>query len=88
MKKQIILLSLLFIGTTSLFSQVSQGDIQLVQQYFGTEKVALIKEYMELTPAHDSVFWPIYNKYENERQALGKQRISLVDQYLKSIKNG
>lgn len=82
-----MILSLVLIGAMNIFSQISQGDIQLVQQYFGAEKVALIKENMELTPAQDSVFWPVYTKYENERMALGKQRIAFVEEYLKNVRD-
>lgn len=87
MKKQILLIAILFFGSISLFSQVSQGDIQVIQKYFGVEKAALLKEYMALTPQQDSVFWPIYNAYENERLNLGTQRLALVDEYLKSVTN-
>lgn len=87
MKKQLTLIALFLLVSSALFSQVSQGDIQLVQKYFGTEKVALLKEYMELSPKQDSAFWPIFNKYENERQVLGAQRIALIDEYMKKISN-
>ena len=86
MKKQ-ILFAFLFLGSVSLFAQVSQGDIQLVQKYFGADKLALVKEYMALSPAQDSAFWPIYNKYENERQILGKQRVEAVQAYLNNVKD-
>jgi hypothetical protein len=50
MKKQIVVLAILLFSTVALFSQVSQGDIQIVQKYFGVEKAALLKEYMQFTP--------------------------------------
>jgi hypothetical protein len=87
MKKAFILISFMIIGSTSLFAQVTQGDIQIFQKYFGTEKASLVKEYMELTPQQDSAFWPVYNKYENERLALGQLRLTLVNEYLKHVKN-
>jgi hypothetical protein len=87
MKKQILILIVLVFGTLSLSAQVSQGDIQLVQKYFGAEKIALVKDYMKLNPHQDSAFWPIYNRYETERQAYGAERIGLVDGYLKNIKD-
>ena len=87
MKKQIVILALLFFSSVTLFSQVSKGDIDLIQKYFGVEKASLLKEYMKLTPAQDSAFWPVYNKYESERLALGSQRIEMVDQYMKIIKD-
>ncbi len=87
MKKLMVIVITVVFGSLSVFSQVSQGDIQLVQKYFGLEKTALVKQYMKLSPAQDSVFWPIYNKYENERLALGQQRIMLIDEYMKKIQN-
>ena len=87
MKKEILMLCLAILGSTALFAQASQGDIQIIQKYFGTEKAALVKEYMGLTPQQDSAFWPVYNKYENERLVLGQQRLALVDEYLKHVKN-
>ena len=87
MKKQILFFAIFLFGSVSLFSQVSQGDIQIVQKYFGVQKAALLKEYMAFTPAQDSAFWPIYNKYENERLALGSQRVALIDAYLKNVKD-
>jgi len=87
MKKQILLAVVLAFSATALFSQPSQGDIQIIQKYFGTEKAAMLKEYMLLTPQQDSAFWPIYNKYESERLAMGSQRIALIDDYVKNVQN-
>jgi hypothetical protein len=86
MKKQILFIAVLVIGSMTLFAQ-SKGDIEIVQKYFGVEKAAMLKEYMAFTPQQDSAFWPIYNKYENERLALGNKRIALIDEYLKKIKD-
>jgi len=87
MKKQIFFLSILLFGSVTLFAQVSQGDVQIVQKYFGVEKATLLKQYMSFTPKQDSAFWPVYNKYESERQALGAQRLALIDAYLKNVKD-
>lgn len=85
MKK--IALSLVVLMSLSMitFSQVKQGDVELFQKYFGTEKMVLVKEYMKLTPAQDSVFWNDYNAYETERQELGKRKILLIDKYFKAL---
>ena len=85
MKKAILLFSAFMLFSVFTFAQVKEGDIQLVQQYFGAEKTLLVKEYMNLTPAQDSLFWKDYNAYETARQELGKRRIQLVDKYAKSI---
>ena len=82
-----IVLFILMTGSLNLFSQISQGDIQIVQQFFGVEKAALIQEYMAFTPQQDSAFWPIYDNYERQRMELGKQRISLVEEYINNVEN-
>jgi len=84
--KKVVLLIAVFLSLSALtFAQMQQGDIQLFQKYFGTEKMALVKEYMKLTPAQDSVFWSDYNAYETARLEIGQRRIQLVDKYLKTI---
>lgn len=85
MKTNLLILALAILFPGLLSAQVSQGDIQLVQKYFGMEKLALVKDYMELSPKQDSAFWPVYNRYETERQELGKKRIELVDMYMNSL---
>ena len=86
--KKIYVLSCFFVmSSMSLLSQVTQGDIKLVQDYFGVAKTALVKDYMQFTPQQDSAFWPIYKNYEEERLEMGKQRIALIDEYMASVSN-
>jgi len=87
MRKLILLIALIIISSMTLSAQVSKGDVELFQKYFGAEKATILKEYMKLTPKQDSAFWPVYNKYENERLVLGSKRVELIDLYLKKIKD-
>jgi hypothetical protein len=87
MKKIALLFSAFILFSMYSFAQVQEGDIKLFQQVFGTEKMAMVKEYMNLTPKQDSVFWKDYNSYEAARQELGKRRILLIDKYANSIMN-
>ena len=87
MKRIMLIASTIILLSVTGFSQVLEGDIKLVQQYFGTEKMALVREYMKLTPGQDSVFWGDYNTYETARQELGKRRILLIDEYAKNLVN-
>lgn len=85
MKKITFFLSLMMLFSVYTFSQIQEGDIKYFQDVFGTEKTALVKEYMKLTPAQDSLFWKDYNTYEAARLELGKRRIKLVETYANSI---
>lgn len=87
MRKQSILLMILSLMSVGVFAQVSKGDVQIMQDYFGAEKTILVKEYMALSPQQDSIFWPIYHDYEQQRLELGKQRISLIEEYVKNVEN-
>ena len=87
MKRITLILSAFILFSIFTSAQVQEGDVQIIQKYFGVEKMALLKEYMKFTPKQDSVFWKDYNAYESERQKLGKKRIQLVDEYMKAIEN-
>jgi hypothetical protein len=69
------------------FSQVQEGDIKLFQEMFGADKVAMVKQYMALTPQQDSVFWKDYEPYEAARKELGKRKVLALDDYGKNYMN-
>lgn len=87
MKKQIIALLVIVFASANLFAQISKGDVQILQDYFGAEKTIVVKEYMELSSLQDSLFWPIYHDYEQARLELGKERIANVNEYVKNVVN-
>jgi hypothetical protein len=87
MKKVAVLISLFSFLFVFSYAQMSEGDMQVIQKYFGTEKMALVKDYMKLTPKQDSVFWKDYNAYETERQLIMKNRFKLIDDYMKGAQN-
>ena len=85
MKKMTLLFAAFLCASMFTFGQVQEGDIKIFQQLFGTEKAAMVKQYMNLTPQQDSLFWKVYDSYETERLELGKRRIRLVENYANSI---
>lgn len=63
-----------------LNAQTNKEDIDLLQAMYGKEKKAMVSEYMKFTGADSTKFWTLYDKYENDRKALGRERISLLEQ--------
>ncbi len=59
----------------------AQDDIEKVQQAWKKDKKELVRIGMELTAADSVKFWPIYDKYEVERQKLGRERILALNDY-------
>ena len=55
-----------------------------VQEKMEAFKIAFFTEKLQLTPDESKVFWPIYNQFENERDAL-KDRFDLDNQKLELI---
>jgi len=68
-----------------LLAQVSNDDIQVIQGAWGKQKRELVREAMALSAADSAKFWPVYDKYEESRKKIGKERIQIIDDYLKSF---
>lgn len=56
--------------------------MMIIQGMFGKEKQLVVKDYMNLDDATSQVFWPIYNSYEQERQALIRERLQNMKTYI------
>ncbi|HEV8515597.1 MAG TPA: hypothetical protein VGQ59_20075 [Cyclobacteriaceae bacterium] len=84
MKKASILLFSLFVSVLAL-AQSNKEDVEIIQSVLGKEKKALVTEFLKLEagPKTDA-FWKLYDQYETERKALGKQRIALLEKYASS----
>jgi len=77
-------LMLLCIGTfifLSSYAQSNKEDVDMIQAMYGKQKKEIAAEFIILPDAKKDAFWKIYDDYETERKALGKQRISLLEKY-------
>lgn len=61
----------LFLSCTAFYASAQHpGNHQDIENY----KIDYLKEKLELTPAEQKVFWPIYNSWQAEQQVLRKAR--------------
>lgn len=67
------ILSLLIFTALLSFEGYSQGNVSK-KEALEAMKVAFITQKLNLTPEEAQVFWPIYNQYETELDALRKKR--------------
>ncbi len=81
MKKLSLFFISLFISGVAL-AQTNKEDVDIIQSVLGKEKKALVAEFLKLEagPKADA-FWKLYDEYETERKALGRERISLLEKY-------
>jgi len=79
MKKSILTLSAIFF---CVFAFAQSTETELVRSAFKLEKKAAVAEFLQLTEADAAKFWPIYEKYEQERTVVGTRRIQLIESYV------
>ncbi len=77
MKKQLLLLFLLLIGMSSM----AQPGGRYAQMK--SAKIGFITKELQLTEEEAQKFWPVYNKYEAEKEAHRKKLVQEVGKYKK-----
>jgi hypothetical protein len=82
MKKYIVLLAVIGMATFSK-AQSDKEEIELMQAAFGMDKKTVVNEFVKPSDTQKDAFWKLYDQYETERKALGKERIDLLKQYAK-----
>jgi hypothetical protein len=80
MKKFLTVIAFVFFSSL-VMAQSNKEDVDMLQSMFGKNKKELVQAYMTIPEAQKAPFWAEYDKYENERKALGRDRIALIDDY-------
>ncbi len=81
MKKIIYVVALVFFG---IAAYAQPTETELVRSAFRLEKKAIVADFLQLSEGDAAKFWPIYEKYEQERVAqVGNRRLQVIEQYIK-----
>jgi hypothetical protein len=70
--------------TSLAVAQTAKDDVAIIQSAFGKEKEELVKKYMTIPVELDAAFWSTYDQYEEERKGLGREKIAIIDEYVKN----
>jgi len=62
--------------------------LQLMRSDVNSIKVGLVNSIMKLSAEDAKKFWPIYHDYENEQGDLAMNRAELIEDFVKSHKDG
>jgi len=62
-------------------AQPPQTEIEVIQETWGMAKKELVSQYMQFNDSEAAAFWPVYEAYMAERQALGNDRIRILADY-------
>jgi hypothetical protein len=76
-----LLVMVLALLTLSSTAQSNKEDIDIIQSAFGKDKKELVRQYLQLGAKDSTAFWKLYDEYEDKRKAIGRERISLLQQY-------
>jgi hypothetical protein len=80
MKKYLLIIVASFF-TSFAFSQSYSEEVDLMQAAFGMAKKDIVSAFVQPSASQSEAFWTLYDQYETERKALGKERIALLEQY-------
>ncbi len=62
-------------------------DVNRLTTALSAERRRAFMVGMELTPAQDTAFWPIFEKFEGERRVVSERMVRLVQQYAQAYPN-
>jgi hypothetical protein len=81
MKKVSLILATIFLFTGLTKAQTNKEEVDIMQAAFGMEKKAMVAEFVKVDAAQKDAFWKLYDEYETQRKAYGKERLDLLEQY-------
>lgn len=80
MKKLVLGLSLLFFAA-NMMAQNINDYMEVERAALKTEKKALVAEAMQLTEAESTVFWPLYNEYNDKMYLVNTKVYNTIVDY-------
>jgi hypothetical protein len=87
MKKIILTISLLIIGSFAFGQSDFTSEIDFYQSAYGLEKKSIVENFIQLDGEMATAFWTVYNEYEAERKEIGKSRIDNLNSYIEIYEN-
>jgi len=85
--KKIILLLAGMMPALFGFAQSNTEEIDYIQSIYGMEKKVIVADFVKPQEATKVAFWEVYDQYEVERKALGKDRIKLIEDFAAKYEN-
>lgn len=84
--KKLIILSFTILFSIIGYAQ-STDEVEIIQGVWGQEKREIVAKYMALTPDEEITFWNDYDAYEVSRKELGKERLTILNEYADNYEN-
>jgi hypothetical protein len=87
---QVVLLALATLLAVPAFAQTkpTSSDMEILRQKIKADKKLVVAANMELTEAEAKGFWPVYEAYQKELQALNERVAKAVVSYAEAYNKG
>ncbi len=80
MRKLILSLAMMIFAGVAM-SQTANDYMEVQRAALKTEKKAIVADNMELTEAESTVFWPLYNEFNEKKYELNTKVYQLIVKY-------
>ena len=80
MKTLVKMLSVLIILLPTLLH--AEGNLEIDMDKFLTAKKALVKETLQLTEKESTVFWPLYEEYQEAKLIIFNRHVALIREHM------
>jgi hypothetical protein len=87
MKKTILIICAFVFGFLGAQAQQQKDEIQLIQAKWGLEKRDIVSNYMKFNASEAKAFWPVYDAFQTDLRALGKERMILISDYVNNFES-
>ena len=84
MKKSFLTFTIVLFSVCA-YSQPTNDEVNYIQSIWGMEKREIVKKYMKLSENESTDFWAVYEKYEESRKELGRERINAITDYVQNV---
>ena len=64
----------------------ADADIAALRSALHANRKAVVAVNLQLTDAEATAFWPVYDRYQKELNAIGDRLVAVIDEYAKNFK--
>jgi len=86
MKKLFIIAIVLMLGAPT-WAQSTHDYIEIERSVLNSQRKAVVADAMVLTDEEATVFWPLYNEYNDEVYKVKTKRVQIISDYAENFDN-
>ena len=76
------------LAPTAIMAQTSTANMEILRQKIKADKKLVVAENLKLTDAEGAAFWPVYDAYQKDLQAINQRLTAAVLAYADAYKKG